>query len=74
MIEKKIIQQKMKEHLIKDFISKELPKSCYSNLELRKTPLGEKILIYTSRPGLVVGGKGSNVQRLTELLKRDFKM
>ncbi|HLC57095.1 MAG TPA: 30S ribosomal protein S3 [Candidatus Nanoarchaeia archaeon] len=74
MIEKRIISQKMKEHLIKEFVSKELPKSCYSNLELRKTPLGEKVLIYTSRPGLVVGGKGVNVQRLTELLKRDFQM
>jgi len=74
MIEKKIISQKMKEHLIKGFISKELPRSCYSALELKKTPLGEKILIYTSRPGLVVGGKGANVQRLTEILKRDFQM
>ena len=64
----------MKEHLIKGFISKELPRSCYSALELKKTPLGEKILIYTSRPGLVVGGKGANVQRLTEILKRDFQM
>lgn len=64
----------MKEHVIKEFISHELPRSCYSNLELKKTPLGEKILIYTSRPGLVVGGKGANVQRLTEMLKRNFKM
>lgn len=74
MIEKKMMAQKMKEHVIKEFISKELPRSCYSNLELKKTPLGEKILIYTSRPGLVVGGKGANVQRLTEMLKRNFQM
>jgi len=74
MIEKKIIAQRMKEHLIKNFVAKQLPKSCYSNLELKKTPLGEKVLIYTSRPGLVVGGKGANVQRLTELLKKDFQM
>jgi len=74
MIEKKIVSQKMKEFRIREFVSKELPKSCYSRLELKKTPLGEKIVIYTSRPGLVVGGKGANVQRLTELLKKDFKM
>src|SRR3989338_4129216 len=74
MIEKKMMMQKMKEHVIKRFISKELPRSCYSNLELKKTPLGEKILIYTSRPGLVVGGKGANVQRLTEMLRRNFQM
>ena len=74
MIEKKIVQLKMKEYRIKKFVEKELPRSCYSQLEVRKTPLGEKVLIYTSRPGLVVGGKGANVQRLTELLRKQFQM
>ncbi|MBS3135185.1 30S ribosomal protein S3 [Candidatus Woesearchaeota archaeon] len=74
MIEKAIIEKNIKENAIQDFISKELPKACYSRIDLKKTPLGEKIIIYTSRPGLVVGKKGSNIQKITEILKNKFKM
>ena len=70
MIEKAIIEKNIKENAIQDFISKELPKACYSRIDLKKTPLGEKIIIYTSRPGLVVGKKGSNIQKITEILKK----
>ena len=74
MIEKEIIAKKMKEYIIQEGISKELPKACYSKIELKKTPLGEKIIIHTARPGLVVGKKGANIQRINETLKNKFKM
>jgi len=74
MIEKTIVKKNIKEYLIQEYVSKELPKACYSKIELRKTPLGEKIIIHTSRPGLVVGRKGSNIQKLTGTLKNKFEM
>ena len=45
-----------------------------SKILLKKIPLGEKIIIYTSRPSLIVGSKGSNIKDLTKALKRDFKL
>ena len=74
MIEKKIIVKNMKEYLIQEYISKELPSAHYSRIELKKTPLSEKIIIHTSRPGLVVGKKGINIQKITDTLKNNFKM
>ena len=74
MIEKKILNKKIKEYLLQEHIAKELPSGSYSKLELKKTPLGEKIIIYTSRPGLVVGAKGANISRLNRALKNEFKM
>lgn len=74
MIEKKILSKKIKEYLLQEHIAKELPSGSYSKLELKKTPLGEKIIIYTSRPGLVVGAKGANISRLNRALKNEFKM
>lgn len=74
MIEKEIVAKNIKEYLIQEYIAKELPKACYSKIELKKTPLGEKIIVYTSRPGLVVGKKGANIQKITETLKEKFKM
>jgi len=74
MIEKEIVAKNMREYAIHEYMAKELPKACYSKIELKKTPLGEKIIIHTSRPGLVVGKKGANIQRITETLKDKFKM
>lgn len=74
MIEKEIVAKNMKEYILQEYISKVLPNACYSKIELKKTPLGEKIIIHTSRPGLVVGKKGANIQRITEILKDKFKM
>lgn len=74
MIEKDIIAKKMREYIIQEHISKVLPKACYSKIELKKTPLGEKIIVHTARPGLVVGKKGANIQKITETLKSKFKM
>lgn len=74
MIEKEIVAKNMREYAIQEYIAKGLPKACYSRIELKKTPLGEKIIIYTSRPGLVVGKKGANIQKITETLKDKFKM
>ena len=72
--EKTIVKKNIREYLIQEYISNELPKACYSKIELRKTPLGEKVIIHTSRPGLVVGRKGANIQKLTETLKNKFQM
>lgn len=74
MIERQFITQKIKEQRIQEFIAKYLDKAGYSHTEIKKTPLGEKIIIYTSRPGLVVGRKGENIRKLTETLKNKFKM
>lgn len=74
MIEKQFVTQKMKEVQIQEYIASQLTKSGYSHTEIKRTPLGEKIIIYTTRPGLVVGKKGENIQRLTETLKKRFNM
>src|SRR3989344_5611329 len=41
---------------------------------MQRTPLGEKISVYTSRPGLIVGRKGANIAKLTAELKKRFNM
>jgi len=74
MIERKILGQKMKEFKIKEFIAEEFAKTGYSHTKIQRTPLGDKVIIYTSRPGLVVGRKGQNINRLTDVLKKRFKM
>ncbi|MFA6073529.1 MAG: 30S ribosomal protein S3 [Candidatus Woesearchaeota archaeon] len=72
MIERKFISQNMKEFLVKDYLFKQLSRVGLSNVTLHRTPLGEKIVIAASRPGLIVGKGGGNITRLTKELKEKF--
>jgi len=74
MIERKFVAEKLRELQVETFIAREIGKDKYSYLEIKKTPLGEKIIIYTSKPGLVVGKKGETIKNLTIVLKARFKM
>jgi len=74
MIERKFVAQKLKEKQIQDFIASFLSKSGQSRVEIKRTPLGDKIIVFTSRPGLIVGKKGENIKELTRVLRDKFKM
>ena len=75
MIERKIIKKRLEEYAIKTYIeSKVGGGGGYSHTDIQKTPLGENIIIHTSRPGMIVGSKGKNIRDLTEELKRIFKL
>jgi small subunit ribosomal protein S3 len=74
MIERKIIADKVKEFQIKEFVANQLGKVGLSDVKLQKTPLGEKIIIAASRPGLVVGRAGANITKLTKELKKNFSL
>ncbi len=74
MIERQIVAQKVKERQIESFVFLYLGKLSCSHIKMQRTPLGEKISVYTSRPGLIVGKRGANVKKLTDLLKTEFNM
>lgn len=74
MIERKFVAERIKETQIQEFISYSLKNVGHSHTKLMRTPLGEKILIYASRPGLIVGRKGETIKHLTESIKNKFKL
>lgn len=74
MIERKFVAQKMKEFQIEEYITQSLENVGHSHTKMIKTPLGEKIIIFASRPGLVVGRKGQNIKQLTKTLKKRFEL
>ena len=74
MIEKKFIEMKKNEYSIKEFIKQELGKGKISSVKIERTPIGERIILFTSRPGVIIGRKGESIQKLTDILKKQFRM
>jgi len=74
MEERKFIKLKKEEYGIKEYIKRDLGKGKISELDIEYTPVGEKIIIHTAKPGLVIGRRGENIENLTNVLKRRFKL
>ena len=55
---------------IDEFLSQELQRAGYSKLELMKTPLGTRVVIYAAKPGMVIGRRGENIRGLTSRLEK----
>jgi small subunit ribosomal protein S3 len=74
MEQSKILTQKIKEFKIQEFVESSLKGVGLSTTKLVPTPLGDKIVISASRPGLIVGRKGQSIKKLTNMLKNKFKL
>jgi small subunit ribosomal protein S3 len=72
MIERDFVSRKKKEFQIQEFIKNSLRGVGLSHTKIQRTPLGEKIIISASRPGLIIGSGGSNIKKLTAQLKKEF--
>ena len=71
MEEKKFIQFKKEEFIIREYIKKSLGKGKISKVRIEYTPVGEKIIISSSKPGLVIGRGGEKINFLTKVLKKN---
>jgi len=74
MEEKKFVQFKKDELEVREFVKMNLGKGKISNVKIEYTPIGEKIIVSTSKPGFVIGRRGEKISELTDVLKKKFKL
>ena len=74
MEEKKTVDFKKEEYRVKEYIKQELGKGKISKVRIDYIPIGEKIIISTHKPGMVIGKKGERISELTVNLKKNFKL
>ncbi|MFA5071483.1 MAG: 30S ribosomal protein S3 [Candidatus Pacearchaeota archaeon] len=74
MEEKAIVKFKKDEFAIKEYIKSILGKGKVSKVRIEYTPVGEKVIVSTNKPGLVIGKKGEKIEELTSTLKTKFKL
>jgi len=73
MEEKKFVKFKKEEFEIREFVKNYLGKGKISKVTIEYTPVGEKVVISTGKPGMIIGRGGEKITLLTEVLKRRFK-
>jgi len=74
MLKQYFVKQALKEAQIEKFIRQHFPEGNYSHMDLQRTPLGIKIIIYSSTPGKIIGRGGRIINEMTDALKAKFKL
>ena len=69
---KNVIKDNYNAMLINDFLREKIKDSGFSNVEISKNPTGTRVTLYVTRPGIVIGRKGTGIKELTELLEKKF--
>lgn len=74
MEEKKFVGVRKDEYNIRQFVMRMFGKGKVSKVRIEYTPVGEKIVVSTHKPGWIIGKNGEKINELTETLKKRFKM
>ena len=69
---KEMIKERVRRAQVHDYVQKKTTRAGFGGLSIQRTPLGTHVRIAAERPGLVIGRKGSDIQKLTEELERKF--
>ena len=71
-VERKFVKQAMINLKVKEFLKKELMKAQISFVDVQRTPLNTQVIIYCAKPGIIIGRGGRKIDKLTEILTKDF--
>ena len=69
---KNVIKDNYNMMLLKDYLRDAIKDAGFSHAEISKTPIGTRVALHVTRPGIVIGRKGSGIRDLTEKLSTDF--
>lgn len=69
---KYFIDQNLRKLAIDEFLSAELNSAGYGGVEIRKMPMKTEVVIHASRPGVVIGRRGSKIRELSYILENEF--
>jgi small subunit ribosomal protein S3 len=71
---KYFIEQNARKLTVDEFLGHELNAAGYGGVEIRKMPMRTEVVIHASRPGVVIGRRGSKIRELTYILENEFNI
>jgi small subunit ribosomal protein S3 len=71
-VAKDLIKERVRRVQVNQHVQEKTARAGFGGLSIQRTPLGTHIRISAERPGLVIGRKGGDIQKLTYELERKF--
>ena len=71
-IVRELMDESLRRLLVHEYVQKETDRAGFGGLTIQRLPLGTHLKIIAERPGIVIGRRGADIQRLTDELERKF--
>ena len=69
---KNVIKDNYNMMLLNNYLKVKIKDAGFSKVDVSKTPTGTRVVLFVTRPGIVIGRKGTGIKELTEKLESEF--
>ncbi|MGA8912961.1 MAG: 30S ribosomal protein S3, partial [Nitrososphaeraceae archaeon] len=69
---KNVMKSNYRNMELDEYLAASLKDAGYGGVDVQKTPIGTRITLYVTRPGLVIGRKGVGIKDITSKLEEKF--
>ncbi|MBP2029223.1 small subunit ribosomal protein S3 [Methanohalophilus levihalophilus] len=73
-VEKKFVKEGYVKASLDEYFAKQLNRAGYGGMELNRTPMGTQIVVYSEKPGMVIGKAGKVIRKLTRDIDRIYEL
>ncbi len=73
-IKQYFLQRAMMRTMIDEYLAKQFYRAEYSGVEIAKTPMGTRVIIYAGRPAMIIGKGGKSIKQLSQVFEKYFKL
>ncbi|MEE8401675.1 MAG: 30S ribosomal protein S3 [Candidatus Hydrothermarchaeaceae archaeon] len=71
-IKRKFIADNYRKLEVKEFLEDGLDRAGCGEIDIQRTPLGTRVIVFAQRPGLVIGRKGGSIRKFTNILQTRY--
>lgn len=71
-IKRYFIQHGILRTKIDEFLAKQFYRAGYAGVEVQKTPIGTRVVIFADRPAMIIGRRGATIKKLAQTLEKHF--
>ncbi|AOL15779.1 30S ribosomal protein S3 [Sulfolobus sp. A20] len=71
-IKRYFLEKSMVKVMIDEYLAKQYYNAEYAGVEVLKTPIGTRVIIYAGRPPMIIGRGGRNIKQLAQILEKVF--
>src|SRR5580698_8610168 len=73
-VEKSAVKSLLSMHRTYAYLEAQLKEAGYAGVDVQRNPVGTRITVYVTRPGLAIGRRGTGIKELTERVAQKFNL
>lgn len=71
-VERQFLVSNLKKIKVKEYLEGKFKSAGIGKIDIQKTPFGTNVVLYSRRPGLIIGKRGDTIRDLTDKLKDEM--